>query len=515
MKLKDTFLSALSGFLLVLAFPKFNLEVLAWGAFVPWLWAIKKKSPSQAAYLGLVAGLVFFTGLLYWVYVVLTEYGHLPAPVSIFLLIVLTAYLALYFSAFAFSLRWVTDKIDLPETLFAPPLWVSLEYLRGILLSGFPWGFLGYSQFLSFPMVQISDITGVYGVSFVIVLVNVSLYRLTAASLNGRWKSGLKEVLAAGIILATMGIYGHFRLIDLDNKTKQEKSFLVALIQGNIRQDIKWEPQFQEETVRIYTDLTQRVKLQRPDLIIWPETAAPFFFQSAYPFQSRLLELSQQMGSPLLFGAPAFERDGPRVNYFNSAFLISPEKKILDRYDKIHLVPFGEYAPLSGILGFTRDIIGAIGDFTPGKGVHNLALPGEMFGVLICYEAIFPDLTRSFVKGGAQFLVNITNDAWFGRTAAPYQHLSMVTLRAVENRVPIARAANTGISAMIDARGRVLLSTGLFTREILSGNIYLNRSRTFYTKFGDLFTYLCLGFTVIFLILIRCQRGYRVERNTR
>jgi apolipoprotein N-acyltransferase len=509
MKRKDIFLSALSGLLLLLAFPKFNLEVLAWGAFIPWLWAMNKKSPSQAAYLGLVAGFVFFTGLLYWIYVVLTEYGHLPGWVSIFFLIVLTAYLALYFSAFAFSLRWVADKIDLPETLFAPPLWVSLEYLRGILFSGFPWGLLGYSQFLSFPMVQISDITGVYGVSFVIVLVNVALYRLAAASLNRRWKSGLKEVLAAGIILAMMGIYGYFRLTGLDKKTTQERSFRIALIQGNIRQDIKWEPQFQEETVKIYTDLTQRVKGQRPDLIIWPETATPFFFQSSYPFQSRILELSHQMGVPLLFGAPGFERDGPKVNYFNSAFLISPEKKILDRYDKIHLVPFGEYAPLSGILGFTRDIIGAIGDFTPGKGVHNLALPWGNFGVLICYEAIFPDLTRSFVDGGARFLVNITNDAWFGRTAAPYQHLSMVTLRAVENRVPIARAANTGISALIDTGGRIQSSTDLFTREILSGSIYVNRSRTFYTKFGDLFTYLCLGFTGLLL------RGYCVERTTR
>jgi apolipoprotein N-acyltransferase len=515
MKRKDILLSALSGFLLLLAFPKFNLEVLAWGAFVPWLWAIRRKSPFQAAYLGLVAGLVFFTGLLYWVYVVLTEYGHLPAPVSIFFLILLTAYLALYFSVFAFSLRWVTHKIDLPETLFAPPLWVSLEYLRGILFSGFPWGLLGYSQFLSFPMVQISDITGVYGVSFVIVLVNVALYRLGAASLNGRWKSGLKEVLAAGIILAIVGMYGHFRLIDLDRKTTQERSFRIALIQGNIRQDIKWEPQFQEETVEIYTDLTLQAKPQHPDLIIWPETATPFFFQNPSPFQSRILELSHQMGAPIFFGAPAFERDGPRLDYFNSAFLISPEKKILGRYDKTHLVPFGEYTPLSGILGFTRDIIGAMGDFTPGKEVHYLALPWGRFGVLICYEAIFPDLTRSFVEGGAQFLVNITNDAWFGRTAAPYQHLSMVTLRAVENRVPIARAANTGISAMIDPCGRVLLSTDLFTREIISGNIYLNQSRTFYTKFGDLFAYLCLGFTAISLILIRCQRGYRVERNTR
>jgi apolipoprotein N-acyltransferase len=515
MKLKDIFLSVLSGFLLILTFPKFNLEILAWVALIPWLWAINKKTPSQAAYLGLIAGLVFFTGLLYWIYVVLTEYGHLPGPASIFILIVLTAYLALYFSGFAFLLRWAAGKIEVPETLFAPPLWVSLEYLRGILLSGFPWGLLGYSQFLTLRMVQISDLTGIYGVSFIIVLANVSLYRWAVISLDRGWKPGLKEILGAGIILAMTGIYGQGKLIGLDQKTESEKSFLVSLIQGNIRQDMKWEPQFQEETVRIYTGLTHRVKPQRPDLVIWPETATPFFFQSAYPFQSRILELTHQLGVPILFGAPAFERDGPRINYFNSAFLISPEKKILGRYDKIHLVPFGEYAPLSGILGFTRDIIGAIGDFTPGERVHNLTLPWGKFGVLICYEAIFPDLTRRFVKQDAQFLVNITNDAWFGRTAAPYQHLSMATLRAVENRVPIARAANTGISALIDAGGRVLISTNLFTRETLSGKIYLSKSRSFYTEFGDLFAYLCLGFTAFFLILIRYRRGYRVERRTR
>ncbi len=515
MKLKDIFLSALSGFVLILAFPKFNLEILAWIAFIPWLWAIKKKSPLQAAYLGLVAGFVFFTGLLYWVYVVLTEYGHLPGPVSVFFLIVLTGYLALYFSAFAFLLRWAADKIHLPETLFAPPLWVSLEYLRGILFSGFPWGLLGYSQFLTLPMVQISDITGIYGVSFIIVLINVSLYRMVGTSFDEGWKPALKELLAAGIILAMTGLYGQWRLIDLDKKAKGAKSFLVALIQGNIRQDIKWDPQFQEETVRIYAGLTRQVKSQTPDLIIWPETATPFFFQSALSFQSRILELSQEMGTPLLFGAPGFEREGPKINYFNSAFLISPEKKILGRYDKVHLVPFGEYAPLAGILGFTRDIIGAIGDFTPGEGVHNLTLPWGKFGVLICYEAIFPDLTRSFVERGAQFLVNITNDAWFGRTAAPYQHLSMATLRAVENHVPIARAANTGITAVIDSRGRVVRSTDLFTREILSGTIEIAKSRTFYTEFGDLFVYLCLGFTVLFLIFTRRKGFCRVERSTR
>jgi apolipoprotein N-acyltransferase len=515
MKIRDLSLSALSGFLLILAFPKFNLEILAWGAFIPWLWAIKKKSPLQAAYLGLIAGFVFFTGLLYWIYVVLTEYGHLPGPVSIFFLIVLTAYLALYFSAFGFLLRWAADKIDLPETLFAPPLWVSLEYLRGILFSGFPWGLLGYSQFLTLPMVQISDITGIYGVSFIIVLVNVSLYRMVSASFDHGWKPALKELLAAGFILAMTGLYGEWRLIDLDKKAKNEKSFIVALVQGNIRQDIKWDPQFQEETVKIYTELTHQVKSQHPDLIIWPETATPFFFQDSFLFQSRILELSRQMGVPLLFGAPAFDRDGPKIKYFNSAFLISPEKKILGRYDKVHLVPFGEYAPLSGVLGFTRDIIGAIGDFTPGAGVHPLNLPWGKFGVLICYEAIFPDLTRRFVERGSQFLVNVTNDAWFGRTAAPHQHLSMATLRAVENRVPIARAANTGISAVIDSGGRVVQATDLFTREFLSGKIIINKSRTFYTEFGDLFTYLCVGFTLLFFIFIRRKGFYRVERSTR
>ena len=515
MRFKDIFLSALSGFLLILAFPKSNLEILAWIAFVPWLWAIKKKSPIRAACLGLVAGLVFFIGLLYWIYVVLTEYGHLPGPVSIFFLIVLSGYLSLYFSAFAFLLRWAAEKTDLPETLFAPPLWVSLEYVRGFLLSGFPWGLLGYSQFLTLPMVQISDVTGIYGVSFIIVLVNVSLGRLIAASSERGRRPVLKELLAAGIILAMTAIYGQWRLTELDRKAPDEKTFQVALIQGNIRQDLKWEPQFQEETVKIYTDLTRQVKSQTPDLIIWPETATPFFFQSVLPFQDRILELSHEMGVPILFGAPAFDRDGPRVNYFNSAFLISPEKKILGRYDKVHLVPFGEYAPLAGVLGFTRDIIGAIGDFTPGAEVRNLTLPWGKFGVLICYEAIFPELTRSFVDRGGQFLVNITNDAWFGRTAAPHQHLAMATLRAVENRVPIARAANTGISALIDSGGRVVQSTDLFTREILSGKIGINKSRTFYTEFGDLFTYLCVGFSVLFLILIRRKGLNHVERSTR
>jgi len=435
--------------------------------------------------------------------------------VSLFFLVVLTAYLALYFSAFSFCLRWVSGKMELPETLLAPPLWVSLEYIRGTLFSGFPWELLGYSQFLNLPFVQIADMTGVYGVSFLIVLVNVSLYRFSEASLDRAWKSVTKEILAAVLLLAITGIYGYFRLYELKPKYKEGTPLRIALIQGNIPQDMKWEPKFQEETVRVYSDLTYRAILQpkRPDLIIWPETATPFFFQESFPFQPRIMELAQKTDVPILFGSPAYERAGRQMQYFNSAFLISPEKKILGRYDKVHLVPFGEYAPLGGILGFTRDIIGAIGDFTPGKDTITLELPQGKFGVLICYEAIFPDLTRQFVKKGARFLVNITNDAWFGPTAAPYQHISMAVMRAVENRVPMARAANTGISGFIDPLGRMTQSSGLFTKAILLDNIYLNDFKSFYAQGGDVFTYVCLAYTALFLVYIRFRRGIRGQRS--
>ena len=506
-------LSALSGFLLILAFPNFNLEIVAWGALIPLFRSLRGRSPAQAALLGFVAGFSFFTGLLPWIYNVLSQYGHLPGAVSIFFLLLLTAYLALYFSAFAFVLRWAQGKMEIPETLLAPPLWVSLEYIRGFLLSGFPWELLGYSQYLTLPLVQMADITGVYGVSFLIVLVNAAGYRLLEASVGRNWKPVRKEVLAAVVLLALSAAYGFWRLDGMSLEKKEGTPVRIALLQGNIPQDVKWESKFQEETMAIYTDLTLRAQATLPHLVVWPETATPFFFQDSFPHRSRILDLARKLQTHLLFGSPGYDRKGREIHYYNSAFLISPEGKIAGRYDKIHLVPFGEYAPLAGVLGFTREIIGAMGDFHPGEEVRNLAINQGKFGALICYEAILPDLTRQFVDQGAQFLVNITNDAWFGPTAAPYQHISMAALRAVENRVPIARAANTGVSGFIHPSGRILQATDIFTKAIVSGTIYLKKSWSFYTQFGDLFTYLCLGYTGLLLVYIRYRRESRVERN--
>ena len=513
MSLFNLSLAALSGFLLIFAFPRFNLEIIAWGALIPLFWSIRGKSPAQAALLGFVAGFSFFTGLLPWIYHVLSLYGHIPGAVSIFLLLLLTAYLALYFSAFAFAMRWAQGRMDIPETLLAPPLWVSLEYIRGFLFSGFPWELLGYSQYLTLPLVQMADITGVYGVSFLIVLVNAAGYRFLEASIERNWKIIRKEVLTAAVLLVMSSVYGFWRLSGMSPENKEGTPVRIALLQGNIPQDVKWEPKFQEETMANYTDLTLRAQATLPHLVVWPETATPFFFQDSFQYRSRILDLAQKLQTHLLFGSPGYDRKGREVHYYNSAFLISPEGKVAGRYDKIHLVPFGEYAPLVGIFGFTRDIIGAMGDFQPGEEVRNLAIAQGKFGVLICYEAILPDLTRQFVDQGAQFLVNITNDAWFGHTAAPYQHVSMAALRAVENRVPIARAANTGVSGFIHPSGRILQASDIFTKAIVSGNIYLKKRWSFYTQFGDLFTYLCIGYTLLFLVYIRFRREDRVERN--
>ncbi|HSR12502.1 MAG TPA: apolipoprotein N-acyltransferase [Thermodesulfobacteriota bacterium] len=511
--LTQILLSAVTGALLILTFPKFDVEVLAWVALVPLLWAIRNQPPVRAALLGWVSGFVFFTGLIPWIINVLHHYGHLPAPVSIAILLLMTAYLALFFSSFAFLLRLVVIRAGVPEVLLAPVLWVSLEFARGILLSGFPWELLGYSQFQTLPMVQIADITGVYGVSFVIVFVNVAVYRVIEAFGKGNVKPAMAEALAAAVLLIGTAAYGYLRLDEIKPEPKAGTPVRIAVLQGNIPQDMKWEQEFQDQTMRIYADLTVRAGLIPPDLIVWPETATPFFFQDTFTYRNRILDLASDLKVFLLFGSPAYDRKGRENVYYNSAFLVSPGKEIVGRYDKIHLVPFGEYAPLSGILSFTRDIIGSMGDFQYGEGVKNLSIPRGKFGVLICYEVIFPGLTRKFVNEGARFLVNITNDAWFGRSAAPYQHLSMARLRAIENRVPIARSANTGISGFIDAAGRLRQSSDIFTKAILLDTLYLNHYFSFYTRFGDVFAYACIVSMHIFFIIGFWKRKNRVERD--
>jgi apolipoprotein N-acyltransferase len=295
------------------------------------------------------------------------------------------------------------------------------------------------------------------------------------------------------IVTANVG-YGFFKISGFEPSGRALK---VALVQGNISQDQKWQEGFQSETLDIYHRLSEEALAEAGhlDLIIWPETAAPFYFQQPGALRDKLLGTVESLDVPLLFGSPAYRMEEKGFAYLNSAYLVAPSAggsvETLDRYDKLHLVPFGEYVPLKNILFFVSKLTEGVGDFSAGEGIKSLVVKtpsGDMaLGPLICYEGIFPNLVRQFVKGGADVLVNITNDAWYGRSSAPYQHLSAVAFRAVENGVYLIRAANTGITAIVDPLGRVVKATDIFVEGQLSGEIYISGKKTVYTRFGDIF----------------------------
>jgi apolipoprotein N-acyltransferase len=303
------------------------------------------------------------------------------------------------------------------------------------------------------------------------------------------------------------GLYGIWRIDQINSLSKEASALKVGIAQGNIPQELKWNPKFQKKTLDNYLDLTKKIAKTRPDLVVWPETSAPFYFQSDRKYSPMLLDAVRDTGVELLFGSPAYKRKGKEIELFNRAYLIS-DGETRGYYDKVHLVPFGEYVPLRRLLPFLKRMVESVGDFSPGEDTTPILLKGKIpFGVLICFESIFPELSRSFARKGARFIVNITNDAWYGYSSAPYQHLSMLTLRAVENRVSIARSANTGISAVVDATGRIKAKTGLFKREIIIDKISILPIKSFYTRYGDLFSYLCLGMTILLLFFSLLRTG--------
>ena len=498
MKKRDILLSLFSGILLILSFPNFDLEFLAWFALVPLFYSIEGKGLYHSFLLGFFTGVISFLGIIYWIIVAVHTYGNVPLILSGFILLLLVVYLSLFMGAFAFLTRCTQIRLGLHTLLFTPALWVALEYLRSFLLSGFPWANLGYSQYLNLPFIQMADVTGPYGLSFVILLVNATLFGVVR-----QWPKKIfpfKEVIITLLILLGILVYGYLRMRVVDRETIQDPPLKIGLVQGNIDQSIKWDESFQKETLEIYEKLSSKVAEDKPSLIIWPETATPFFFQDAKEYQPFVLDIPKKTDAYLLFGTPSYKLQKGKVNHYNSAYLVSPKGELVGKYDKIHLVPFGEYVPMQDLLFFIGSLGEGIGDFKSGKEIYNFPLPQGKFGVLICFEIIFSDLCRKFVKGGANFLVTITNDAWFGRTSAPYQHFSMAVFRAVENRVFVARAANTGITGIIDPKGKIVKQGGIFKEEAMNGTIRFSDRKTFYTLHGDLFAWVCTAFSLLLLL---------------
>ncbi len=486
-----------SGLLLAAAFPRPDLFPLAWVALIPLLLVMRHR-PFAA---GFTAGAVFFAVVLYWLNIVMTTYGGLPLALSLLAYLFLLTYLAVYFGLATWLSCRLQTVLNLPYLVTLPPLWVALEYLRGWLLTGFPWAIIGYSQQNFSLAIQSSDVTGVYGVSLMLVVVNCAVAGVIAAP---RSRLAWLGVAATVMISISHFGYGFWRESQpLEQRTEQLK---VALIQGDIDQGQKWIPENRQATIDRYQQLSIQAMKGHPDLLIWPEAATPFFLQEKSELATQVKQLPELLQTALLLGSPAYQLlPSGEYQYFNSAFLFSSAGKELGRSDKIHLVPFGEYVPLEKVLSFIDKLVVGVGDFSPGR-IQPLSLNGHSLGVLICYEAIFPELAREYVREGSDLLVNLTNDAWFGNSSAPYQLLAMTRFRAIENRVWIARAANTGISALISPAGRVTLSGPVFKPLQLNGSVGLGADTTFYTRFGDIFAYLCLGISGIFLAVLFWMR---------
>ena len=506
MKLKDILVCLLSAILLVLSLPNINLEFFAWFAFVPFFFALDGKGPLGSFGCGFLTGFASFLGALYWIIVAVHTYGYIPLVPSGLILLLLVGYLSLFYGVFALVHRFLRQRLGSHQAVFlAPFVWVSLEYLRSFFLTGFPWAMVGHTQYLNLAFVQMADLTGVYGLSFVILLINATVYLILREGSLRRfpYRAGAMTVI---VLLASL-IYGYTRIHAIDRKVSQQPVLKVAVTQGNIDQSIKWDESFQKQTLKIYERLSLRVAQERPDLIIWPETATPFFFQDAKEYQPLVLNIPRETGAYVLFGSPSYTVKGQKVSHYNSTYLISPGGEIVGKYDKIHLVPFGEYVPLKDLLFFMGSLGEGIGDFKSGKEATLLSLPQARFGVVICFEIIFPDLCRQLVRRGADFLVTLTNDAWFRRTSAPYQHMAIATFRAVENRVFIARAANTGISGFIDPKGKIMNHGGIFTEDALNGTIRRMNEKTFYTLYGDVFAWVCVATTVFALGAAILRKG--------
>lgn len=496
-----------SGLLLTAAFPRAELAALAAVALIPLLLGIRSARPGEAFRLGWVAGMVHALGLVYWIVPTLGTYGGLPVWVSVPLLGLLAAYLALYPAAFAGLLAGLRPPpAALP--MLAPALWTALEYLRTHLLTGFPWALLGYSQYRQLHLIQISDMVGIYGVSFLLGALNAA-GALAAMAVAGRgWRGRpvsrkTAVVAAAATALLTAGVwgYGAWRLDQVDRMAGAAPVTRAAVVQGNIEQAVKWDPAFQESSVEKYIALSARAMADRPELVVWPETAAPFYFTRNRRLTERVKAGVRKAGAFFVVGSPSAERAGDGVELFNSAFLVRPDGQIAGRYDKFHLVPFGEYVPLEEFLPFVDKLVAQAGDFGTGQKGEVLRSAGHRLGVLICYEAIFPSLARAAIRNRAGLLVNITNDAWYGRSSAPHQHFSMAVLRAVETRRGLVRAANTGISGFIHPSGRITGATGLFEDAVMTRPLPVLRTTTIYTRIGDLFAGLCLAGTLIFAII--------------
>jgi apolipoprotein N-acyltransferase len=513
--LKDLFLACLSAVLLILSFPDLDFSVLSWIGMVPLFLAVAGKGVLYGFLVSYLSGGIFFLGIFSWIFEVsgYTFLHHL----------LLDVYLGVFFGIFGLAFNLISRRVGLAAAFWAAPfVWVCLEFLRSHLsFLALPWGLLSHSQHQNTLIIQFASFTGSYSISFLIVLVNAALAlflknflerkgdKLITDHISLAWRNSVTMLLVATALTGAALLYGYFALAEPANG----QAIKLSVVQGNIPQIEKWNRKFRKQIVKTYIDLTDKASKDHPLLIVWPETAVPLSIIRNPKLYGDLIHLAHKTNAYLLVGSAESQKfkkkETKHPKYWNSAFLINPYPRLdkQQRYDKIRLMPFGEYLPAKDTIPWANVQVPNVVGYLPGKEFTIFEISGVKFGATICWENIFPDLVQQFVKNGAQFIVNITNEAWFGKTAAPYQFLSMSVLRAVENKVPVVRCANTGVSCFIDQNGRIIervrdnQNNDVFVQGVLTREIFISGSQTFYTKHGDIFVYFCFFVTLLFLAL--------------
>lgn len=492
---KNLLLSLTTGVLLSLSFPPLKFGFLAYIALIPLFFLLEDKNYKESIRWGFLTGLFINLGTLYWI-------SWVTVPGAIAAILYLPVYLIIYAILHTFIRLRLGEKY---LYLSVPFLWTGVEYLRSLGVLGFPWCSLAYTQSYYLSLIQYVSFSSVYGVSFWVVSINVIILLLL------RNLADIRKIILYFIILITLfvipWIYG--KIVIPDENGIPEEKIRVALIQGNIDPYLKWDDAFLESNLQIYEDLTREAAACKPQLVIWPETAVPDYLRVSNLYLTRLRELVMDLNVPLITGAPDFRymKDETYETY-NAAFLLKPNYGGFDVYQKIHLVPFGERVPFTESIPFLKNFLESLemgeGNFSPGHNVVSFHVPLNLartsnqesanrrshisVPVIICFESLFPEMTRKFILAGADIMVIITNDAWFKKSAAPFHHAQVAVFRAIENRVSIARCANTGVSMFIDPYGKTQKATRIFEKAAIVDNIPLRRETTFFTKHGNVFT---------------------------
>ena len=488
-RLKYFFLAILSGCLVAVSFPKINAFYLVWIALIPVIYTSLRNCVKNSLVYGFVFGFTCYAISLFWMFPFLKfNTNTIQALIASFLL---WSYLALYFSVWMGMLSFSRRHFHpLVSSLYAASSWVVLEYVRTYFITGFGWNLLGYSQTSFSYIIQFADIFGVYGISFIIVFVNMLIYYWFKGS---KGKTFIVYVLAIFIIL---GIYGYIKINTYSNPYGEKLT--VGVVQPNIDQYKKWDDKYIKDNFESIKNLVAKFENEALDLAVYPETVLPGYLQ----YEGEIIDFVEEVSkySRLnLFGGASYDA-GDRI--YNSVFAVTAGNKNLGKHDKNHLVIFGEYIPFKKILAKYFGVLNTLGDFSKSKYMNILKYDNIFVGTTICSENFFPNLARKSVLNGAKILTNHTNDAWFLDSYAPYQHFVMNVFRAIENRKNVIVSANTGISSIIDSAGNITKITTVNKEEAFVGEAYQNTVITVYDKIGNIFCYMCMFFTMFIIVIV-------------